>query len=159
MKLLANRFPYTSIAFAMAIVVLAIRVTLGVNVFDLPGLSVVGIERSETGEVAIAFLLIVPAFFIDRVVSRQRGQEAFVQAERLRALQATMRTVQDIVNNALNELQLIRFEAEPFVSPDVLARFDETIHGTAAKLRELGDLKAYVETQMAAGTGISREQR
>jgi hypothetical protein len=67
----------------------------------------------------------------------------------------TMRTVQDIVNNALNQLQLVRLEAEPHVSQDVLTVFDKTIQGTAAKLTELGDLETYVETQMGAGPGLA----
>jgi hypothetical protein len=41
----------------------------------------------------------------------------------------------------------------------VLAEFHGTIHETAARLRELGDLETYVETQMAAGTGIARGSR
>ena len=65
-----------------------------------------------------------------------------------------MRTVQDIVNNCLNQLQLVRFEAEGHVSPESLAIFDEAIQETAAKLRTLGDLEAYTEHQMVAGTGL-----
>jgi len=90
--------------------------------------------------------------------------EAGNQAEQLQAgagsaqwphrFKVTMRTVQDIVNNCLNQLQLVRFEAEGHVSQDALATFDESIQETAAKLRVLGDLEAYTEHQMVAGTGL-----
>jgi hypothetical protein len=43
-----------------------------------------------------------------------------------------MRTVQDIVNNALMSLYLFRAEAEPCVSPQSLALFDHIIADTAA---------------------------
>ena len=66
-----------------------------------------------------------------------------------------MRTVQDIVNNCLNELQLVRLEAEGQVSQESLALFDEAIRETSAKLTTLGDLEAYTENQMAAGTGLN----
>jgi hypothetical protein len=65
-----------------------------------------------------------------------------------------MRTVQDIVNNCLNQLQLVRFEAEGHVSQEALAIFDASIQETAAKLKALGDLETYTETQMEMGPGL-----
>ena len=77
-----------------------------------------------------------------------------LQGERLRVVQVTMRTVQDIVNNCLNQLQLVRFEAEGHVSQDALELFDQSIQETAARLKVLGDLEAYTENQMSMGTGL-----
>jgi hypothetical protein len=153
MKRHTFRFLYTSFALLLAAMVLVAAVYLDIDL--LPGIGIVGIEPSEAGEVTLALFLILPAFLIDRIVWRERRYEANLQAERLRVVQVTMRTVQDIVNNALNQLQLVRLEAEAHVTQDVLALFDGTIHETAAKLRELGDLETYVETQMAAGTGLA----
>jgi hypothetical protein len=153
MKMHKLRYPYTSAALATATTVLVAAVFLHIDL--LPGINAIGINPSEAGEVAIGFLLVVPALVVDRLVLRLRAHEVQLQTERLRVVHVTMRTVQDIVNNALNQLQLIRLEAEPHVSQDVLALFDGTIHDTAARLRELGDLEAYVETQMAAGTGLA----
>jgi PAS domain S-box-containing protein len=79
---------------------------------------------------------------------------AQIQAERLRTLKATMRTVQDIVTNALTSLQLFRLDAERHVSRTSLDQFDRIIAETAAKLKALGDLEHVVETDMALGTGI-----
>ena len=70
---LLRRFPYTSVAFALAVVVLVLGVVWHINVFSVPGASIVGLEETEIGQIGIAFLLVVPAFFVDRVVSRQRG--------------------------------------------------------------------------------------
>ncbi len=59
-----------------------------------------------------------------------------------------------IVNNALNQLQCLRLEAEGHVHDASLTLFDEVIHETAAKLNALGDLEAYTEKQMATGSGL-----
>ena len=40
-----------------------------------------------------------------------------IQLQRLRVFRATIRTVQDIVNNLLNSFQLIRIEAEAHTAP------------------------------------------
>ena len=82
-------------------------------------------------------------------------REAHVHVERLSVLKATMRTVQDIVNNALMSLQQFRFDAEQHVSPTSLELFDQIIDETTAKLKALADLEHVVETDLAIGTGIS----
>jgi hypothetical protein len=65
-----------------------------------------------------------------------------------------MRTVQDIVNNNLNQLQMLRLEADGRVSNDTLVLFDKTIQDTAAKLTALGDMKVFAETPMESGPGL-----
>jgi hypothetical protein len=125
-----------------------------IDVFELPGGGLVGIEHSEAGEIAIAFLMLIPAFFVDRVIARRRALEVRLQAEQLRTLKATMRTVQDIVSNALMSLYMFRMEAEPNVSPHALELFDHIVGDTSAKLKALGDLTHVTEVDMAIGTGI-----
>jgi len=90
----------------------------------------------------------------DRKLLDDTLRQANVQAERLRILKATMRTVQEIVNNALMSLYEFRGEAEPHVAPESLERFDRIIAETAAKLTALGDLEHITETQMTMGPGI-----
>jgi hypothetical protein len=65
-----------------------------------------------------------------------------------------MRTVQDIVNNGLNQLQLLRLDAEGHVAPESLALFDAAIRDTVDRLTALGDLQAYAEKQMVVGAGL-----
>ena len=89
-----------------------------------------------------------------------RRQHKFaVQEERLRVLRATMRTVHDIVNNFLNNLQLFKLEAEEkkILEPESLALMDSIIQETAIKLKRLGDLDSTLEKQMAGGIGINYE--
>lgn len=148
------RFPYSVVALALALLVFAGAVFFHINVFNLPVVDVIGIERSEVGQIMIAFLFIVPAFFVDRVVARQRSHEQQLHAEQLRVLRMTMRTVQDIVGNALMSLYMFRAEAEPSVSHQSLALFDHIIADTAERLKKIGDLETVAETRMSAGMGI-----
>jgi hypothetical protein len=80
--------------------------------------------------------------------------ETQLRAEQVRVLRVTMRTVQDIVNNNLNQSQLLRLEADGHVSVDTLRHFDETIQKTAAQLRALGDLTVFAEKPMASGPAL-----
>ena len=77
-----------------------------------------------------------------------------MEVARLDVLKATMRTVQDIVSNALMSLYMFRTEVEALASDKALLLFDQTIADTAAKLKALGDLDRVVEIQMVMGTGI-----
>jgi len=72
---LLHRFPYPFIALALAVVVLLAALTWHINVFELPGIGVIGIEQTGLGEILIAFLLVIPAFSIDRTVDRERADE------------------------------------------------------------------------------------
>ena len=148
------RFPYSVVALALALLVFAGAVFFHINVFNLPVVDVIGIERSEVGQIMIVFLFIVPAFFVDRVVARQRSHQQQLRAEQLRVLRMTMRTVQDIVGNALMSLYLFRAEAEPSVSHQSLALFDHIIADTAERLKKIGDLETVAEIRMSAGMGI-----
>ncbi|MDD5331149.1 MAG: hypothetical protein PHX38_14210 [Sulfuricella sp.] len=74
---------------------------------------------------------------------------------RLRVFQSTMRTVNDIVNNSLNDLQLVRLalENEERVPSDSesLRMLDQLIHETSAKLNKLGDMQELKEKDLGGG--------
>lgn len=81
--------------------------------------------------------------------------DAELQAERLRVVQVTMRTVQDIVYNCLNQLQLLRLDAEGRVPDESLELFDTAIETACSQLNALADMEAFTERQMAVGTGLA----
>jgi hypothetical protein len=149
-----RRFPYTSIVLPLALTVLVAAIVWDLSQFDLPGVESVGIHSSEIDAIVIVLLLVIPAFFIDRAVTRQRAYEAQLMDERLRVLHVTMRTVQDIVNNFLNGLQLLRVEAEACVPSETLTLFDESITDTGARLVALGNMEVFAEKPMAIGLGL-----
>jgi PAS domain S-box-containing protein len=77
-----------------------------------------------------------------------------IQRQRLRVFKATMRTVQDIVNNLLNNLQLAHLEGESQGSGDIQILVERVIQETAVKLKTLGNLETVREKEMAVGLGI-----
>jgi PAS domain S-box-containing protein len=77
-----------------------------------------------------------------------------IQLQRLRVFKATIRTVQDIVNNFLNGFQLVRLEGEGHLPAELLALVDRLVQETGVKLKTLGDLETITEKEMAVGTGI-----
>ncbi len=96
-----------------------------------------------------------------QLMTLQTAKELEVQEERLKVLRATMRTVQDIVGNFLNSLQLFQLEAEEknSLQPESLELMDSIIHDTSTRLKKLGDLETIHEKQMAGGSvGIDYEQ-
>ncbi len=80
----------------------------------------------------------------------QIAKELEVQEERLKVLKATMRTVQDIVGNFLNNLQLFHMEAEETnaLQPESLDLLSSLIQDTSTRLQKLGDLETVNEKQL-----------
>ena len=77
-----------------------------------------------------------------------------IQLQRLRVFKATMRTVQDIVNNLLNGFQLVRFEAGSQLPEEMLTLIDQIIEEASGKLKALAELETVNEKEMAVGLGI-----
>lgn len=157
-KLIARawgRLPFTTVAMVFAVLVMVAAATMDINVVDLDLSLLRQIEQSELDEIVTAWVLVFVAFGVDQVVAlRVIRREESLASERIRVVQVTMRTVQDIVGNCLTELQLLRMEAEGKVPPEALAVFDESIRTTTAKLEAIEELKTFAETQMAVGPGL-----
>ena len=151
---LLRRFPYTSVALVLALLVLVAAVFSDVDVLELPNVAIAGIKPGEMGEILTAFLLVIPACFVDYIITRQRTHEAQLLAEQLRVLHVIMRTVQDIVNNNLNQVQLLRLEAEGHVSEETLVFFDQAVADTASQLTALANMEVFAEKPMASGSGL-----
>lgn len=150
------RFPLTFGALTLSAAVLAAALVGHINLIELPVSFIARIEQDEIDEIVSALVLVGAAFLCDQaLLTRQARAKARLDAERLRVVMVTVRTVQDIVNNGLNQLQLLRFDAEGHVPAESLALFDDAIRETVTRLTELGDLEVYVETQMEVGTGLA----
>jgi signal transduction protein with GAF and PtsI domain len=108
-----------------------------------------GFSADEVRTVATA-----AAQFAPIVGDARLEYESRLQAERLRVVQVTMRTVQDIVNNCLNQLQLLRLSAEGHVPEESLLLFDQAIREASAKLSAVADIKTFTEKRMAVGQGL-----
>jgi hypothetical protein len=153
------RFPVTSAASVVAVAVISAAVMGDVDIVKLNVEFFRWLEPHEIDDVAVSLGLIFVGLVIDCSIARRRAkQEAEVQTQRLHILKATMRTVQDIVNNFLNNMQLFRMEAEAMLSAESVELFDELVQDTSAKLKALGDLQDTPEIQMAAGPVIDYER-
>jgi PAS domain S-box-containing protein len=105
--------------------------------------------------------VIIGASKIARDITNQKKAEAELkrltddlQLQRLRVFKATIRTVQDIVNNMLNSFQLFRLEGQGQLPTEMLTLVDQMVHEASVKLKTLGDLDVVNEKEMAIGTGI-----
>jgi hypothetical protein len=156
MKILRNHFAIC-IALLLAAFIFSGIFFFDFDFIDLGLKQILRVENNEMEELVTAFLLVFAGLIIDlRRARRQAKRRSETDEQRLRVLKATMRTVQDLVNNFLNNLQLFRMEAEDGpLSPESLNLFDDLIYETAEKLKTLGDLESVNETEMASGTGIS----
>ena len=111
-------------------------------------------DRRLFSEDEVRMLTTVAAQVAPIVSDARLQHEVLLQAERLRVVHMTMRTVHDIVNNCLNQLQLLRFEAEGHVPDESLVLFDQAISAAAAQLTALGDATEFTETDMGIGIGL-----
>jgi len=77
-----------------------------------------------------------------------------IEKQRFQAFRATMVTVQDIVGNFLNSIQLVRMDCDGVLPRESVALFDHLIAEASAHLKALGELDHVHEKPMAIGTGI-----
>lgn len=155
-------WPLTTAACCLAILVTVAALTMDTRVAPLNLGFLEAIEGSEIAQVAVAWLLVFGAFRIDQISAAraQRLQWALArEAEALRVVHVTMRTVSDIVGNCLTELQLLRMEAEGKVSPEVLELFDHSIRVASERLTAIGNLEAFAEKEMALGVGLDMDEK
>jgi hypothetical protein len=71
----------------------------------------------------------------NQAASQRAKPETDIQAHRARVLKAVMRNVPQIVNNALNEFQVFRLDAEALLPEESLISFDDLIQRTATQLK------------------------
>jgi hypothetical protein len=146
---------------------LLVAVFGNINVFNvrIPGLD--RIQKDEVDELVVALMLITVGICVDlfwrrrmrkqEAAVRARLYQAEIQAQRLRVLKATMRTVQDIVGNFLQGMQVFLLNAPASMPEKSLAIVDDLIQDTAGKLRALGNLESTPEKEIAVGVAIDYE--
>ncbi len=144
-----SRFRMTFIAMLLAIGLVAAGKFLKLNIVNLENL--ISMDASSIDDVVAGLFLIILGVSVDSAMLRQRLS---LEDQRLEVLKATMRTVQDIMNNFLVSVQLFSSECQGLVSTEAEDQLEERIREVSLKLKALGDLKSADTTPMAAGTGI-----
>ena len=156
MRNILNEFRFTSIG---VLVGLGLILTATLTSIDLVRLNLKlldFLERREADDILSGLTLMLAGLTIDRMLSRRRRRrlrQAEIEAQKLRTHRATMRTVQDIVNNFLNSLMLFEMPARGDMRDSSFDTIEELIQHTSQQLRSLGDLETIVETSLAVGIG------
>jgi hypothetical protein len=142
------RFPLTFAALTAAAGALAVALAGHLNLLALPAGLIAGIEQDEIDDIVSVLLVVGVAFLLDQVIYTRRVHNlATHAAERLPVVQVTVTAVQEIVNDGLKQLQLLRSDAEGHLPSDCLALFDDAIRETVTKLTALRDLDAHANNK------------
>ena len=150
-----RRFCLTLIASLFTLIVVLTAMFSNIDLIKLNLTVFEGIEKHEVYDIIGAILLLIVALASDWMrASRKEKRKAEIQAEKLAVLKATIRTVQDTVNNALNNLKFLRLEAEGALPTESLELLDAIIQETSVKLKALGDLEDTPKKQVVSGVGI-----
>ncbi len=97
----------------------------------------------------------------ERIKYLQSLKELEIQQEKLKILKATMRTVQDVMGNFLNNLQYFkaRIDKNKTLSPEEINQLNVLIHDASLWLNKMGNMNEVREKRMAGDMiGIELER-
>lgn len=97
----------------------------------------------------------------ERLKNLQSIRETEIQQEKLKVLRATMRTVQDITGNFLNNLHFFKLEIDRnnSLSPESMKKLNQMTQETTMRLNKLANLNEIREKKLAGDLiGIDYEQ-
>jgi hypothetical protein len=157
MENILTELRFTAIGAFLAIGLATIEILTNIDIVKIDLVFLESIERHRADDILCGITLVIVGLAIDRVLSHQRRrkrQQDEIEAQRLRTLKATMRTVHDIVNNFLNNLMLFEIPAQDDAPHSSLNTIEELIQHTSQELRALGDVESVVEQSLAIGIGI-----
>jgi len=101
---------------------------------------------------AVCAVLVISLMYQRELNRREIERQKFI------AFRATMVTVQDIMGNFFNSMQLVRLESEAYMSPESIELFDRLIAETDAQLKALGQIERLEIKPMAVGSGIKYDE-
>lgn len=147
-------FKTTYVTALIGILIWLVTYFFNVEVFEHLVALLNKLEQHEADEIALSAFLISIGLVIDLfILKKNREKHITVQKHRLRVLKSTMTTVQEIVNNFLDNIQLFRMEAEEkaALDPESVQLIDFAIFEIADKLRRIGDLESVPERRGPGG--------
>lgn len=143
-----TKFKVTFITASIGISIYLLTSIFEMEVFEHIVKFLQTLEDHEADEIMLSFFLVAIGISIDLIVIKKNHEKKIaIQEQRLRVLKATMRTVQDIVNNFLNNMQFFLLEAQEkeALDKESLQLIDTIIIDTSDKLKQLGDLESTPE--------------
>lgn len=150
-----KKFPATTLAILVGVSGYGVLFFLGeIDLFEKLIGVLARVETYEIDEILILSFFILGGLVYDLIHNHLKNQHQLdIQKQRLRVLKVTMNTVHHIVNNALNNLQIIKMQIEEGQTPTVKSAelMDRIIQETAEKLRLIGNLNDTPEIQVTTG--------
>ena len=148
------RWPMTLGALLLSGMLDLLVMAADIEVFEALVVLMERLEDYEIDELLVLSMLVLPVALIELFLSYQRKRNAAEQESlKLRTLQSTMRTVQDILGNFLNNLMVFRLQAEESgaISEEELRELDQMIQDTAQRVNRLADVEVVVEKELTKG--------
>ena len=150
---LRRRHPLLLATLILAALYLTADMYVSVDTLDWVVRTLSIFDNLKAHEIIQLALFVVLAVAVDQYRNAARNRhERQLEQDRVRVVQSTMATVQDIVNNALNNLVFIQIEAEKSaaLSRETLQTFDHIITDTAEKLKDIRELEHVSERALGS---------
>lgn len=152
-----RRFRATIIATLIGVAVWVLTLMSNIELFEILTETLESLEQFEADEIFMGAIFIGIGLIIDfRSMKRRRDHQLEIFKQRLAVLKSTMHSVEDIVGNSLNRLQLFRLQAEECADfpQDSIKELDNMIRETSARLKTLSDLEDTPEREVISGFNV-----
>jgi len=149
-----KKYRFTFISSLIASLLFAMAHALNFDLFENILIFLDKVESYEADELLIYSFLLLLGLIVDLLRGKASTNRIIeIQNQRMQTMQATMVTVQDIVGNALNGLQILRLKSkeENGFSKEELKEFDKLIHDTAEKINRIRNTDSVSFKEVADG--------
>ncbi len=139
LKVQINTFKYTISTIIIGITLLSLSINHIINLRWVTNDLYLNIHVQLLSKILFTIFIIACGLIIDLLNIINNKKKHNHKSEHLKVMQATMSTVQDIVNNSFNSLQIIRIKAESGeeITQDDINTFDYIIQNTSNKINSL----------------------
>ncbi len=151
-----HKFEYTIISFFISIIIFTSSLIWNLDITENCITFLQSMEMYEIDELMMSIVILIIGLVIDRIrCVKSRSKIMQIQQEQVATMQATMTTVQDIVNNAFNGLQYIKVKAEigEELTPIDFETYDKIIFDTTDKINHIRNL-THIETTKVTSNHI-----
>ena len=149
-------FIASSITAVLGLLMIFVVLFFDIDVFEgvMAWLSHIHVENHEIDEFFIPIMLMLLGGTLDLYRYRMReSRRSMLNADRLRTMRSTMSTVEDIINNLLNNYEYLRFVAVQSNSLDdeAMALLDGQIRSATEKLNKVREMDVFIDRDLGQG--------
>ena len=151
MNKILKSYPATLVSLLAGGLLFAVSIIFNLDFFELFVQSLHNMEHFEIDEIIIPLFITLIGVSIDVYkISIDKRNAAQLSEAKLESLQTTMRTVQDIVGNSMNNLILYTMEAKETgtLSEQSINDLENLINNTAKKIDRLASIKEIRERKL-----------